>query len=169
MRKADAAYFAGFFDGEGSITMSLNKGKYLRLEVAVSQNTQDVLWMHVRAFRGNIYQGQRCLQWKLHGAEAVAFLRTVLPFLIVKRTDATEAIEAWNRRDDPVYVTDVIAGRKVRHERLKQHYDTVEATRRAVRGDLEGSGSSDGASEGTVQPVSGIGPLDGPQLGSDPE
>jgi hypothetical protein len=126
MRKIELAYMAGFMDGEGSISLRLQQGKYLRIEVAVAQNTVDVLWMFVRQFKGNIYQSSRCYQWKCYGAGAVSFLKSMQPFLIVKRLDAEEAIAAWERRDDLTFVTDVIQRKRMRHERIQQHHDAAQ-------------------------------------------
>lgn len=123
MKKTDLAYLAGFFDGEGSISLSLQKGKYLRIEVACSQNTVDVLWMYVRAFRGNVYQSQRCYQWKTYGAQAISFLHAVIPYLVVKRLDAEETILAWENRESVVTVTELLQRKRLRHEQLKQFHD----------------------------------------------
>jgi hypothetical protein len=131
MRKTDLAYMAGFFDGEGSISISLQQGKYLRIEVAVSQNTADVLWMYVRQFRGNVYQSTRCYQWKCYGEGAVAFLKSLIPFMIVKRLDAEETIDAWEHRDDPIYVTELIQRKRMRHARLSEHHDAEQTARNA--------------------------------------
>ena len=123
MRKTERAYLAGFFDGEGSISLRLQQGKYLRIEVACSQNTVDVLWMFVRAFRGNIYEGQRVYQWKTYGAQAIRFLNAVLPFLVVKRLDAEETILAWQERSDREFVSELIQRKRMRHEQIKQHHN----------------------------------------------
>jgi hypothetical protein len=131
MKKTDLAYMAGFYDGEGSISVKLQQGKWLRVEVSCSQNTADVLWMYVRAFRGNIYHGTRCLQWKTYGAEAIKFLHAVKPWLIVKRIDAEETIEMWNSKDDINHITELIQKKRMRHEQLKEHYDDRTARREA--------------------------------------
>lgn len=129
MRKVELAYLAGFFDGEGSISMQLAQGKYLRIEVACSQNTVDVLWMYVRAFKGNVYESQRCYQWKTYGAQAVSFLQTILPFLIVKRLDAEETIQAWQQRSDTILVAELIQRRRMRRDDTKRFHDGRTAAR----------------------------------------
>jgi len=123
MKKVDLAYLAGFFDGEGSISLRLQQGKYLRIEVSCSQNSVDVLWMYVRAFRGNVYESQRCYQWKTYGAQAINFLHSVLPFLVVKRLDAQETIEAWNCKADIVKITELIQKKKMRQDDTKRFFD----------------------------------------------
>ena len=123
MRKTESAYLAGFFDGEGSISVSLQQGKHVRIEVACSQNTVDVLWMYVKAFKGNIYESSRCYQWKTYGAQGVNFLHAILPFLIVKRLDAEEAIEIWNRRDDIVFAAEMIQKKRMRQDDTKRFFD----------------------------------------------
>lgn len=125
MRKWELAYLAGFFDGEGSIYITLQKGKYLRVEVSVSQNTATVLWMYVGAFKGSVYQGNRCLQWKVYGANAVGFLRSIRPFLVVKAKEAEETIQAWEKRGDLDFVNEVLDGKRRRRAKLKAHYDRI--------------------------------------------
>lgn len=131
MRRAEAAYLAGFFDGEGSISLQLQQGKHLRVEVSCSQNTIDVLWMYVRFFRGNVYEGQRCYQWKAYGMQAIMFLRTVRPYLIVKRLDAEDAIRAWENRNNLPFVADIISRKKERREQIISFHDERTAQRNA--------------------------------------
>lgn len=123
MKKTEIAYLAGFFDGEGSISVRLQQGKYLRIEVSCSQNTVDVLWMYVRTFKGNVYESVRCYQWKTYGAEAVRFLHAIKPFLIVKRLDAEEAIDAWEHRSNTNYVIELIQRKRMRQDATKEFFD----------------------------------------------
>ena len=101
MSASDVAYAAGFFDGEGSISVSLMKDRYLRIEVACSQKYSPALrWMQ-RTFGGNVYgeEGRGC-QWKLHGEDGTKFLHLVSPFLIVKAREAQLVLHMWNIRSD---------------------------------------------------------------------
>lgn len=114
----DLYYVAGFFDGEGAIMLS-RQGKYVRLEVAVSQNTREVMDWHARLFGGHVYghspKGRSdtiIFQWKVYGDEAVAFLRQIEPMLIIKKVSAQEAIEGWTHRHEPEIVDPIIDRRK---------------------------------------------------------
>jgi hypothetical protein len=143
MRRTEIAYLAGFFDGEGSVSMALQGGKYLRIEVSCSQNTATVLWMFVRGFRGNIYEGNRCYQWKIYGNEATKFLRSIIPYLIVKRLDAEEAVRAFDNRDNKELVTEIIQQMRMRHEQLKLFHDERTVTRAAEREAREALATAD--------------------------
>jgi hypothetical protein len=109
------AYAAGFFDGEGSITISLRKDTYVAIEVGVSQKLPAVLnWFHT-CFGGNVYQSkQYAAQWKIFGGKAVQFLSLIEPYLIVKAPDCEEAIAAWDWKHDPDRLREIIAVRKER-------------------------------------------------------
>lgn len=119
MRQTDVAYVAGFFDGEGSIVISMNK--YMRLEVGVSQkHTAVLLWMR-GIFGGKIYQSEGyAAQWKIHGAKAIEFLMLIKPFLIEKAVDAEEAIVIWDARHDTITARKLLADRKKRRDERYQ-------------------------------------------------
>lgn len=94
--RLDIAYAAGFFDGEGSITIGLDRGKYLRLEVSSSQNLPPVLFWHVPLFGGKVYHpAGHASQWKIYGAKAIPFLIMIQPYLIVKAVDVEETLNIW--------------------------------------------------------------------------
>lgn len=116
MKQVDLAYAAGFFDGEGSITIS-NKGGYVRIEVAVSQKLPAVLQWWETHFDGNTYHSV-VSQWKIHGSKGVALLTLLLPYLIVKNVDAQEAIHIWSIRADRELTTQLINERKVRRGKV---------------------------------------------------
>jgi hypothetical protein len=125
MRKTDLAYLVGFFDGEGSVMLALNKGGTLRLSVACSQNTETVLNMYVRGFGGHVYSYQPKLakspmfQWRINGAEAVGFLEQARPYLLVKLVPALEAIKAWGIRSDKAELAKAVKAHKDRIAREK--------------------------------------------------
>jgi hypothetical protein len=112
---SDICYTAGFFDGEGSVTISLYNERYVRIEVGCSQKYPAVLnWMK-RTFGGNVY-GTKMYQWKLHGEKGVAFLRLIRPYLIVKCVDADEAFDAWENRADVEKLIRILVARRERRE-----------------------------------------------------
>jgi len=116
MRDTDIAYSAGFFDGEGSITISMDK--YLRLEVSVSQKHMPALLWFKRYIGGHIYQSEGyAAQWKLHGAKAIEFLLMIQPYLIEKASDAEEAIRIWAAKNDQQTMKAMVAERRRRRGR----------------------------------------------------
>jgi hypothetical protein len=118
----DLAWAAGFFDGEGSITLTATLPSYLRLEVTCSQKTQLPLVLFERWFGGNVYsnkpkKGEVCYVWKIYGANAVTFLSTLLPLLVVKGEDAKEVINIWTMHD---------------WQRAKERHEARQVVRRAI-------------------------------------
>ena len=101
-------YCAGFFDGEGAIMISLNKGKYVRIEIACSQNTVEVPSLFERTFGGRVYEYKGMYQWKIFGKKGVVFLNAITPFLIIKHVSALEAMDAWEHRKDVEYVERIL-------------------------------------------------------------
>jgi len=90
---------AGFFDGEGSVSLLRRKrGGFIEhmLAVAVGQNDQRPLLALKAAYGGsqcNSKTPSGCWRWRLHGAEAEAFLRRIRPYSIVKADQIDLALE----------------------------------------------------------------------------
>ena len=98
-------YAAGFFDGEGCITMHrYPPAHYLRIDVVVGNTNRDVLLLLQERWAGAM-QKQRVHQphhkqpwhWELSGRKAWDFLRDVTPFLIVKKVEAEIALRHYDR------------------------------------------------------------------------
>lgn len=98
-------YYAGFFDGEGSVGLYRNGQRTWHLRTQVTQNqtpqSNELLTELVGAYGGNlaamraaIYRGGAVWNWQLNGAKAVAFLGDILPFLRLKKEQAELGI-AW--------------------------------------------------------------------------
>lgn len=120
--RLDIAYAAGFFDGEGTVVISLSKEGYLRLEVSSSQNLPDVLHWHVPKFGGKVYHPKNhASQWKLHGKKAIPFLITIQPYCIVKAVDIEEALNIWQAYQAGEDVLPLIQQRKLRRERANRY------------------------------------------------
>lgn len=106
LRKTDVAYLAGFFDGEGAVMLSFNNSGGLKIGVACSQNTEDVLLLFKQGCGGHVYQhqpkGRQSLifQWRANGADAIAFLELVRPWLLVKAKSCEEALNAWQAKNN---------------------------------------------------------------------
>lgn len=99
----ELAYFAGFFDGEGSISILEHTKptgyRYMRLLVQVGCTNLEVLeWFQLR-FGGNIYNHKRngnrkqCYTWQLHSRMAANALMLMQPYLLVKVEQARLALE----------------------------------------------------------------------------
>lgn len=96
-------YFAGFFDGEGSVNIirySPKKGgaTYHRLQCCLTQIAPAPIERATALFGGRVYverSGRRrpVHRWKMSGPPAVDFLRQVQPFLLVKTEVVRLAIE----------------------------------------------------------------------------
>lgn len=115
MNKLDLAYAAGFFDGEGSVTItrggyiSATNGKWypsLRIRVAIS-NTNPVClkWLHrhfggsIRAYEGRKPHHRRLMHWHLAAAEAVAFLTAIRPYTRMKAEQIDIALHFQTTRN----------------------------------------------------------------------
>jgi hypothetical protein len=99
------AYIAGLFDGEGSVYISEMRGSY-HLYAIVTNTNLSVLEAINQEFGGWIQQKKDhekrnfpCYSWGSSGHKAVAFLKSVLPWLITKRLQAEYAIEFQENKD----------------------------------------------------------------------
>ena len=99
------SYLGGFFDGEGSISLARridqpNAG--YRLICSVSQKDPIPLKGFQVLFGGAIrckkYKHYICHDWRLCNRKALAFLKIIEPYLIVKAPQARLAIQFQNRR-----------------------------------------------------------------------
>jgi hypothetical protein len=102
----DLAYIAGFFDGEGSITIHHNAGKSPRglspnhtLQVSVANTDPRVIVWLRDCFGGRtvmrpskVAKWRHVLQWIVRSNAAAEFLKAILPFLRMKREQAEIAI-----------------------------------------------------------------------------
>lgn len=110
------AYAAGFFDGEGCVTILRYKqtnraNAGYRLHARIVQKHQNPLNAIVSAMGyGKVYkmkgvvQSQDGFQLQFTGIEAVNFLQTILPYLILKRDQVLLGLEyyektRWDRSD----------------------------------------------------------------------
>ena len=93
------SYFAGFFDGEGSISIAkvLNKRNnswnYI-LSVQCSQTVKEPILLLQQIFGGSVQERNRDPKyktnwhWQIRGQIALNFLRTMQPYLWLKRNKA---------------------------------------------------------------------------------
>ena len=109
----DAAYIAGFVDGEGSI-MLLQRKNSIRVRMTVSNTDRNVLdWLcqtvgvsNIQAHRKETAKHRMAWQWDLNGDGVASLLVQIRPYLKVKAVQADLAIEAMERLRDPVFKAD---------------------------------------------------------------
>lgn len=107
--KFSVEYVAGFFDGEGCIGIYSRKdrlgGFCLRTQLTqnVSVELLELLDFLVAAYGGH-YSYQKTLSgntkanWQLSSSNAMKFLESIEPFLVLKKTQAVVAIEFQKNR-----------------------------------------------------------------------
>ena len=93
----EIAYFAGLFDGEGSIAVYTNKGdRSARFGITIGMVNPKVIEDLRLAFGGSIYKqvrtGRPVYYWRTFGKRAELILKILLPYLRVKREEAELAI-----------------------------------------------------------------------------
>lgn len=104
MTELEKAYLAGFFDGEGSITitagMDRKKGKTpnYQMVVAVGQKRPEIiLTIHQMVGMGKVYDRtsyrESVWYWRITHVQAREFLIVLLPYLKIKKREAELAIE----------------------------------------------------------------------------
>lgn len=108
MRKTDIAYMAGFFDGEGCITLYKTRGIY-SLHVDICQCNEHIIKWFQFCFGGTIhtrYENHHKFkkQWRWHtsGGNAMGFLKTIIPYLVLKKAEAELAIKFQSRRANKI-------------------------------------------------------------------
>lgn len=126
-------YCAGFFDGEGSVTVLLSQSRSLdvptpHVRLAVSNYIVEPLLAIKKRWGGSLHKARRGDVWalNLNGERARVFLKAILPYLIIKREAAEAALKVFEYADDP-------------YQRLRWAKAVMDATRkgyRAARSDL---------------------------------
>lgn len=103
MNENDLNYFAGFFDGEGSIcilkrqTRKTNWNPEYRLQVAIGQNDGATLDWIMNLFGGHLHQVKRddSYYWIVSNRQAYTILKQVNPYLKYKKPQAELAIKFY--------------------------------------------------------------------------
>ncbi len=101
MSEAFTAYVAGFFDGEGSISIkNTGKNTSYRLSISIGQRRPEPLFMIQSRWGGSI--GKREIGKReannfstllMFSKQAVSFIKDIYPYLVVKRKQAEIAIK----------------------------------------------------------------------------
>lgn len=100
---AECAYAAGFFDGEGTVFIAIDRGRastrgpIFNLRVTAAQvDRTPLVWLQSR-WGGSVVQRRRGEHqhsaWTCFSRGAAQFLRDVRPYLIVKADEADVALE----------------------------------------------------------------------------
>lgn len=134
MNKQDLSYIAGFFDGEGSINISVRKRKHFSIShtlvISIGQKDGETLdWIKER-FGGNLHQVKRdsSYMWYCSNRKAYSILKELIPFLKYKRPQAELALKFYDvqmgRYFKPVPQTEIDRREKIRQE-LKILHKTI--------------------------------------------
>ena len=91
--KLQTAWFAGFYEGEGTVCNDKSNGYCLRL--SISQNDVEPLKIGQKLWGGKIYKRVRkspasdkictCYEWRLCHRLALIFLKDIKPYMIIPR------------------------------------------------------------------------------------
>lgn len=96
------AYIAGFFDGEGSMSIVPRSRKEwnteYRLWVAIGQKDGETLDFIKENFGGNVYLVKRdgSFYWAISNKNAYNFIKTIYPFLRYKKPQAEIALRFYD-------------------------------------------------------------------------
>jgi hypothetical protein len=105
LSETEAAYLAGIIDGEGTILV-YPRPPSIRLSVrVVVVNTDEALMDWLETLGGNrnwktsrptnySANPKPCWSWVVNGMNAVAILKQVLPYMIIKKNKAQRAIDS---------------------------------------------------------------------------
>lgn len=100
-------WFAGMFDGEGCLSLNLQKNSRFLLGVSVTNTNIESLELFQLQFGGRVAQhsGRSCWRWRLSGRDKTkAFLETILPYLVIKKKQAQLVLDYLSTvKDSRVY------------------------------------------------------------------
>jgi len=100
MKKTDIAYIAGLFDGEGCIMINktiYRPRTYYQLYVQVNMSSQWIIEYLQFTFGGSVHKYEHSQYypnakpqwaWKAYGLAAVEFLKAMMPYLKLKKSQA---------------------------------------------------------------------------------
>lgn len=133
------AYLAGFFDGEGHISISRGNGTWLTyVEIGATQVDRTPLDMLVKAYGGYVIKKkitvknrQQCYAWKCSGKDAMFALYRMILWLKVKSKKARAALIILQNR--PLSVSGGEMSSKQKMAITKALKDVHVITRKALK------------------------------------
>lgn len=101
MLDTDIAYAAGFFDGEGCISISKNGA----VDIRVTTTAHNVLVKLQSVFGGTITQriqrvNKKQYAYSFYGENAIEFIKIIKPYLIDKLPQAEAILEYYTLRNE---------------------------------------------------------------------
>ena len=107
MKDTELAYLAGFIDGEGTIgIVSVASHKRYVVQIAACNCNPIPIELLENNFGGKVRlrkwkneNWKPCYEWKLTARKAVAVIKSILPYLLIKGRQAEIAIEAQAFKD----------------------------------------------------------------------
>lgn len=106
--ETQAAYIAGFLDGEGSVILVMRRTSVAMYVSATNSNRAVLDWLAETSGVGGVNDhravGERhaaTWAWRTSGDAAESLLRRILPYMIIKAEQARLAIETQERLRDP--------------------------------------------------------------------
>lgn len=108
------SYIAGIVDGEGSIMLTGRSSGSIALNLSISNTCKPLVdWLSEATGTGQVTtvdhqkygrtQNRTGYQWKVHGDTAENLIRQMLPYLVVKKTQANLALEFQEKRLNPSF------------------------------------------------------------------
>ena len=103
IKKTTKAYFAGFFDGDGSVTICKRKGRKANhssthyMLVQITNYVREPLKLACETFGGSFHpvktDKSKAWKWCLTGKKAEIFLENIYPYLMVRKSAVKLALE----------------------------------------------------------------------------
>lgn len=99
------AWAAGFVDGEGALMIRYQRtNNQILIHVRVGQSVRAPLDRLTLMYGGNVKEkvqgGKQYFEWNIYGGKAVASLRKMRPFMMVKGAHADLIDEYWIRHSE---------------------------------------------------------------------
>jgi len=130
-RPETLAYFAGLFDGEGSVSVAkrwigrYRRGYGLVLTIRIASTQHTILREAQQLFGGTVYRYWRpspwrpLYNWQLYGRRAQVVLSSLLPYLRLKRLQAELAMQFPIRSSLRLTKRDAAEQLHLRHQIMK--------------------------------------------------
>ena len=97
MSKLDCAYAAGYFDADGSVSISLTH-ESISVQVTVANRDYTYVRRLYKVYGGTQYMTKSdVLQWRSYASHAEPFLRDMLPYVMYKKKQVKLALIAINK------------------------------------------------------------------------